>query len=1287
MVRSSYQSVERQVPSRSTHHPLSHASLFSKVFFNWATPLLQLGNDRQLDPHDLWSLQAENQCDVAGRAFELEFNTSRSILRTMATVFGWRWALIVTMQVTIVGCSLFGPYVLQQIVSSMELSFSDEAASSRHSLQLVAALVLVRVASALLTTHSSLHTQLIVVQASSALQNLLYQKTQRLDAAARRTKSTGEISNLFLKDIPTIVDFSTVFNQLLTMPLQLVLTLVFLYNVIGWSTFAGVVVIVAMLGVNQIVANGMQQGIRSFMKIQDSRMRTLNEVFGALHTIKLNAWEERFSDKIAADRSTELASLKRVFVWNATGIVLMFTGPTLVTIASFASYTMLQHESLSASKLFTALSLFTLLKDPFARFSVIYANAMRTLVSLRRLATFLELSETTKQAIVLTPATIDPPSREAFASQAIVVAIERVSVSWMDSTPLFNNISLAIQQGQLVVLHGAVGQGKSSLCLALLGELNTTGSIFVDGRVAYVAQQPWIQHMTIRDNILFGLPYDHVKYNRVVEACALTADLALFPAGDRTEIGHKGVTLSGGQKARVSLARACYSDADVYLLDSPLAAVDASVQNEIFTKCFLGLLAHKTVLLVTHSQDIIHSKAVDRTVEVQGGQLIQTIVEKDTLPEPLAQPLGQRGAMLDGEFFADTYDDNGTASPNLDIHPSLCTPDCCMSDFDDKASGQLVADEDRVDGNVSLKVYRDYLDAWGGWGAVLALVVTLALWQGLTVASDLWLNRWSATAATTSSEAFEAQASFYIGMYATLALSGVVATVLRTYVVVRGGLRASTTLFDRLTAALLHAPMQFFDRTPVGRVLNRYANDINTVDVDLPLSIGGLSNQTFRVVCTLGTAVYMTQYLGLLVLPLVYAYIRLGRFFIQPIRSLERLSKTAKSPLLSLICESIDGLVVIRAFGANHLRRFQCLHFRNVDAANASTFAKEVATQWLTLRIQLTSTAILGAVSASLVVLHDRLNPGLVGLALNYVLSSLSLLEYLVPMFAKFETLMVASERVLEYSSVAPEAPRVLPGAVPKAWPVAGEIRFDKTSFRYKPHDPLVLNDVTLHIHAGEKIGIVGRTGAGKSSLTMALLRINELASGSIWIDGVDISKVGLKTLRSAISLIPQTPVLFKGTLRSVLDPLGDFSDDQLWASLRKVHLADRIASVVGKLDGPVDENGDNFSVGERQMLCMARALLRRASIVVMDEATAAIDHETDQKLQHVIRTEFATSTVLSIAHRLDTVLNSDRVLVLGQGRVVQCDAPSVLIGQGAGIFFELCTQGGYLEQRAMGRT
>ncbi|RQM27349.1 hypothetical protein B5M09_013105, partial [Aphanomyces astaci] len=1124
-----YQSVALEAKlAKTVEHPLDHASLVSKLFFSWATPLLSLGNERQLDSSDIWALQDDYRCHVTSATFEQTFSKSRSILWTIFRTYGWRFAFIGVLQIATVGCTLYGPVVLRQILSAVETNTFDV----RAILQLIASLFVVKLVAALLSAHSSLENQLISVKITSALQHLLYQKTMQLDSKFRREKTAGEISNMFSNDIQWIINFSINANQLWLVPVQVVVTLMMLYDVIGWATFVGAGVIVLTLVANHFVSVLIRNGFDDVMQKKDTRMKTINEVFGAMQIIKLNAWEERFGDKITAERTDELAALWRIFVRTSMSTVVLYLGPVVVTIVSFATYTMVMHESLSAAKMFTALTLFNLLKWPLSGLPYVITTFMQALVALKRFMEFLDLAEKDTSA-VWTPGTTSASDLASYAAKGYDISVEQASFGWDAAKPLFKDVNLKVKRGEFVVVHGSVGEGKSSLCAALLGEMDKyEGTVFVGGRVAYFSQQAWIQNMSVRENILFGHPYDRVKYNNVLAACALSKDLTLFPAGDRTEIGQKGVNLSGGQKARISLARACYSDADIFILDSPLSAVDAIVQNEIFTKCLLGLLRHKTIVLVTHSPEIIASKFIDRAIEVKAGihevlsplmdVVVRSAVTVQNCVEPPRSP------------FPAGFESN--ASPMFE--------DCHVQQYDEfnPRSRRLVQDEERQHGRVATHVFRDYMQAAGGWPVFLYWVGLLTVWQCLMVAGDFWLSSWSSSARTTSVAGFLRTASFYLTVYSMLSLASVVMTIFRTLSIYTAGIQASRHLFDDMTQALLRAPMKVFDTTPIGRILNRYSNDINTIDTTIPFGISGLISAIFNSLFVLGTTFYAIGSMGLLVVPLLFVYMVLGRnYYIQPAREMERVNKTTKSPLLNLIAEMIDGSLVIGAYGNHQVQRFQRLHYRNIDANNEAALASQVIAQWFQLRMQLTSASILFIVALSLMVMRSSLNAALIGLVLNYLFTILGYFEYIGSMWSQMETAMVGPERIAEYTNFEPEAPRVISGAVAKDWPTIGDIAFTNMSFRYKENDPLVLKDVNVHIQSGEKVGIVG------------LFRINELVGGSIKIDGVDISRVGVKTLRSSIAIIPQTPVLFKGPLRNYLDPFGEFGDADLWGCLDKV--------------------------------------------------------------------------------------------------------------------------------------
>ncbi|EQC25095.1 hypothetical protein SDRG_17021 [Saprolegnia diclina VS20] len=826
------------------------------------------------------------------------------------------------------------------------------------------------------------------------------------------------------------------------------------------------------------------------------------------------------------------------------------------------------------------------------------------------------------------------PIASVYAKDQVVLAIDNASFTWdSTTTPTFTNVNLRITRGELVVLHGAVGQGKSSLCSALLGEMQKlTGSVFVGGQVAYFAQQAWIQNTTIRENILFGKPYDRSTYQKVLDACALQSDLASLPAGDRTEIGQKGINLSGGQKARIALARACYSDADIFILDSPLSAVDAIVASEIFTKCFLGLLAKKTVLLVTHNPEIIESAAVARTLLVQDGRLIEsthdsprTRQEATSAVTPLKArtPYWEESEII--EYPAPGPRHEMLVTPSLrtpysyNAREMLYTPREPVAGESFEESGRLIADEERAEGRVSKEVIYGYVQSIGGAPAVAAIIVLTLLTQVLKVGSDFWLTYWSNNVQQGANATMTVDSNMDI--YAGLAIGSCLMVAAQTYLVVELGLVGSQRMFDGMLRSLLEAPMRFFDTNPIGRVLNRFGDDIMALDFGIPLSLGPMLFEVSSTLAALGTTIVLMRWLGILVLPLLALYLYLGAFFLGPLREVNRILKTTRSPLISSVSEGIDGSTTIRAFGDKQLRRFYRLNTQKIETFCEARVTYTAINVWFSLRMSLLGSTIVALTLLVLVFLHESLSPGIVGLLITYGLSIPGTLALLVGLWSQLETSMIAPERIQEYIAIESEGARVTSVATAN-WPTTGAVAFENVSFRYKPNDPLVLQNVSFAVAGGEKIGIVGRTGAGKSSLMMALFRMNDVASGSISIDGVDIASVGLRTLRSHLAIIPQNPVLFKGTLRNYLDPFDEYDDAALWNVLRKVQMVDRVSQHDEKLLGPVDENGENFSVGERQMLCMARALLRQAKVVVLDEATAAIDHATDKVLQRVIRTD-----------------------------------------------------------------
>uniref|UniRef100_K3WSA3 Uncharacterized protein n=1 Tax=Globisporangium ultimum (strain ATCC 200006 / CBS 805.95 / DAOM BR144) TaxID=431595 RepID=K3WSA3_GLOUD len=1249
-----------EATSKKTRLPsYSRAPWWSKLFFSYANPVMELGNKRQLNQDDLWELEGENTTSVVYEKFKTQYlNKRKAVVPALFATYGWDFFICGIGSMVMAACDVFAPVVLHHVIDI----FSASAIDMDGLVLWLGAFFVSRLVNATVYAHTWFHMEIVLIRLTVSLKCLIFEKALRRSVQSKHEADTVDITNLFTSDMDNFIWVSFSLNSLWVVPIQIVVVVYLLYMVLGLAAFAGAGVMILLLFANYFVSQSYATAYETLMDLKDNRMKVVKEVFNAIQIVKLSAWEDKFMERIRSWRGKELKVIARYMYTLAFGVFLFWTTPICVSVTSFATYTLLMKQTLTAAKVFTAMMLFNSVAESISDFPEAVQSLVQARISLGRISKFLDADE------------IDPKriSRDASKySSDVMVSLENATLSWNtsdankadlseeatdESTPTLFNVNLQVKKGDFVVVHGAVGAGKSSLCSALLGEMPlTSGHTFMRSeRIAYYSQQTWIQNLTVRDNILFGFPFDPAKYDRVVDACGLRPDFKQFPAGDMTEIGQKGINLSGGQKARVSLARACYADADMYILDSPLAAVDAVVQSEIFRKCLCGILEAKTLVLVTHNPDIIRSETVDVRVLVEDGKVTCERVERQ-------RPRYQYGDLLKSGTVADIEVDD-------------------IEDADKSAeSGVLVEDEERQAGRVSGEVFKAYFDAIGGFKSAFVFFAVLILWQSFQVSSDVWLSHW-----TGSKEATTTSVEYNLRVYALLGLGTGLLVLVRSTLGAYLGLRGATYLFDSLTKSLLHAPMRFFDANPMGRIINRYSEDMSVVDVQLQYDVFGffvkLVINGFHIV----TAMFVMKYASVLVIPLAWIYINVGHFYLAPSREVTRLAKVSNSPVLSHVAASEEGVAVLRSFGSPFVKQAIETNFKLIDANNRVMFAEALVTRWLAIRINLIGCGFVVVVVSSLVWMKDMLSPGLVGLAFMYAVSVDQELSFLVRAWSELELAMVSPERILEYVGIEPEGHDKIVTFDPSAtnWPRHGSITFENVVFSYKPGGALVLKGVSFEIQENEKIGIVGRTGAGKSSLTMALFRINELVAGRILIDGMDISRMHLQTLRSRLSIIPQSPVLFKGSMRAYMDPFEDYDDAAIWTAFEKVGMKDMVSSLDSKLDHELSENGENFSVGERQMLCLARALLRRSRVVVMDEATASIDHGTEKKLQAMIAHEFANATVVTIAHRLATVLESDRVLVLENGNVVEFGAPRSLVQNGdGGMFYELAKEGGYLKQ------
>mmetsp|Transcript_13169 Transcript_13169/g.18230 ORF Transcript_13169/g.18230 Transcript_13169/m.18230 type:complete len:1650 (+) Transcript_13169:155-5104(+) len=1395
-----YRALHSNVRKCDIASPEKDADFLSLLTFNWMSSLLRDGYRKPLQSEDIYGLASYDQSKTLSAAWGPVWEDARrtpnpSLRRAISEVWGWRFWGGGFLKLINDGAQFVGPIFLNLLVSFV----GDKDQPAWKGYMYAGLLFTCTMIGAVGEAQYFQIVMRVGMQVRSALQNSVFKKSMYISNKGRREGKYGSnlaVNNLISSDCENIEFATRNFHILWSSPLRIFVSMFLLYQQLSWPSLVGAAFLVLMMPLQKQVVTKLTQYARAGFKRADKRVKKEKEAVEAMQIVKCYAWEQSFVTSAGELRQDELAYLKKSAILGAFNMCLIFSVPVLVSSISFAVYILAGNE-LTAAKAFTSLALYNVLRMPLIFFPQVIAQLTVALASMDRLEDYLSRSEVEEKPIVpiqegvpavtIAEGTFSWGSLEKKSSDSkqgpnapMRVEMDNKASSADCATEddyliTLKDINLEAENGQLVAVIGSTGSGKSSLLHAILGEIPMKGGVVqTRGTVSYVPQQAWIFNATIRDNILFGEEYDEDKYSRAIMISGLVKDLQNLVAGDMTEIGERGINLSGGQKQRVSIARAVYADCDVYLFDDPFSALDAHVGKDVFEKCVHRGLRMKTRILVTNQIQFIHK--ADKIIwlnknPVDGSGMIycqgtfQELMRNNQEFNKMMSEQGQTeesGQAKTEQQGSATDQKHGNLGPvELKRMVSSATVDSQGLAKKDKkimeakaGGGSLIVREGREQGTVQLDVIKAYVTACGG---TVVLVILMSLWigtQALSQATNFWITVW-----TENMLGDGYSVEFYLAIYVAWTIAQSIGEFLSSYYFALKGIDGAQYLHSRMFESLLMAPMRFYNETPLGRIINRLTKDQSDIDRNLSRMISLAVRGVLNLVGTMVIIGVVQYYILIMFAPVLYLFWYAQRYFQCTAREVKRLDSVTRSPIYAQFNQCLDGTSSIRAYRAQP--RLIEDFYGKVDNNVRMYLTIISSNRWLALRLELLGALIAVCAAIVVVVTRNTVKSGAAGLALSQAFAVTGVLNLVVRLTAEAENNLNSVERVNEYGRLESEAAARKEGDPGKAWPAHGHIRFENVQMRYRPGLPLVLRGLSFEVKPGEKVGIVGRTGAGKSSLFVTLYRLVELCGGKIVIDNVDITKIGLWSLREKLSIIPQDPVLFRGTIRFNMDPFNEHEDHEIVQAIRRAHLLGALQTVLrgmkkkqqdeaelkrqealakaedekkttesgssscclprsrpsgqginsrgyapvpnttpfapfeekelSVLDVEVEAGGENFSVGQRQLLCMARALLRHSKILVLDEATAAVDTKTDDLIQKTIRSEFKDCTMLTIAHRINTIIDADRVLVMDLGRVAEYDTPKSLLSNEKGAFTSLVNDTGpevskFLKDVAFGR-
>ncbi|CDK28703.1 unnamed protein product [Kuraishia capsulata CBS 1993] len=1367
----------KMVPS-----PEKVINLFEVVSFSWIDKMIWDAYQAPMTKDSVWGLRRENYAYYVITGFHAMRSTA-TLTRKLIRYFGF-YVGLQAFWTTLDSLLVFGPTVFLKLI--LEYVANPEGTTKAMAWLYVFGMLFMSLGSAVVSGRTLFLGRTICVRMKAVVIGEIYAKALRRRITApseeeakdtkapseeetakgtadevspapkakteeRKNADLGAIINLMAVDAFRIADICAYLHFFVNAVIMASVAIYLLYNLLGWPALAGSAMIIAMMPLNYKLTDMMGSYQKVMLAVTDRRIQKLNETFQSMRIVKFFAWEDKIFDQVVNIRNEELAILFKRCMWWVIASATYFITPSLVTVIGFYCYTQIKGEVLTTPVAFTALSLFTLLRSPLEQFADMLSFVVQSKVSLDRVQEFLEEEDCDKYEQLTSPRSPDSP----------LIGFKDATMAWSTTSKTdfrLRDIDVAFKENSLNVIIGATGSGKTSLLLALLGEMNLIqGKVFLPGSiprdelvadpetgltesVAYCSQSAWLLNATIRENIVFASPFSEERYQKVIDACGLKRDLEILSAGDQTEIGEKGITLSGGQKQRVSLARALYSHAKYVLLDDCLSAVDSHTSTHIYEQCITGeLMKGRTCVLVSHNIALTMQKA-GFVVVMDNGR----IKAKGT-PEVLFDEghLGDEDMVKTSVMGSRTVSSTQLASLaknelNTEEVDKLIVAQTAAEEVSKPDDGKLVQEETKSDGAVSLDVYKKYIIALGGVVFASVVFFSLIFSQFVSFMQSWWVRVWalaedkrgqavvmasftsvfsSANVRDTKTGIFnidwnrplggdtfriqgeQHDTMYYILIYAGIGVFYTVVSSMRVALVYWGGLRASRQMFEKTLSVVMRAKLRFFDSTPVGRIMNRFSRDIEEIDQELAPYADYFVMSIIQCLWTLGLICFITPKFLVIAALIAFLYYEVGVFYTSSSRELKRFESITRSPIHQQFTETLVGITTIRAYGDE--RRFMRQNLAAIDENNRPFYYLWVANRWLAFRSDLIGAVISFFASAFVLLASDSIDAGLAGLSLSYAIAFTQSSLWVVRFYANIEMSMNAVERFLEYSDLEQEPPaEILETQPPASWPEKGVIEVKDVSLRYAPSLPLVIKNVTFDVEANMKIGIVGRTGAGKSTIITAFFRFLDPETGSIKIDGVDITTIGLKTLRQALTIIPQDPTLFTGTIRTNLDPFGTYSDAQMFEALRRVNLitqaelTESLNSTAAASDSEVTENqnkflsldakitegGENLSQGQRQLVCLARSLLKSPKVILLDEATASIDYKSDAQIQQTIRQEFSQSTILTIAHRLRSIIDYDRILVMDAGEVVEYADPYTLIIDKNSQFRSLCNDTGEVD-------